>query len=208
MGPVESVFINHHCGNPAGPFSSVWHGEPPSKNWEFQFLHSPFSHPTSTAAFTGWLWRESVPKPCSLTTGVPQGSVLGPFPFNHTQLILSFPLSETQVTEQISARLADISQWMSAHHLKLNLDKTELLFVPGKASPVCDLFITTENSAGFFLHKELQGGCQILSCLQLLTELSIAFGGFLSFVTTIAALCWCGGAVISVVHWGRHCQNC
>jgi hypothetical protein len=32
--------------------------------------------------------------------------------------------------------LADISALMSAHHLKLNLDKTELLFLPGNACPL------------------------------------------------------------------------
>ena len=63
-----------------------------------------------------------------------------------TQLILSFPKSETQVAARISACLTDISQWMSAHHLKINLDKTELLFLSGKASPTHDLPITFENS--------------------------------------------------------------
>ena len=44
----------------------------------------------------------------------------------------------------ISACLADISAWMSAHHLKLG--KTELLFPPGKACPLQDLSITIDNS--------------------------------------------------------------
>lgn len=35
---------------------------------------------------------------------------------------------------------------MSAHHLKLNHDNTELLFLPGKASPVPDLSIIIEDS--------------------------------------------------------------
>ena len=35
---------------------------------------------------------------------------------------------------------------MSAHHLKLNLDKIELLFLPGKACLLKDLFITVDNS--------------------------------------------------------------
>jgi hypothetical protein len=34
---------------------------------------------------------------------------------------------------------------MSAHHLKLNLIKTELLFLPGKAWPLQGLSITVDN---------------------------------------------------------------
>ncbi|XP_070297250.1 paralemmin-1-like [Salvelinus sp. IW2-2015] len=35
---------------------------------------------------------------------------------------------------------------MSVHHLKLNLNKTEMLFLPEKACPLKDLFITVDNS--------------------------------------------------------------
>ena len=35
---------------------------------------------------------------------------------------------------------------MLAHHLKLNLDKTELLLLPEKACPLKDLSITVGNS--------------------------------------------------------------
>ncbi|KAJ8375442.1 hypothetical protein SKAU_G00060220 [Synaphobranchus kaupii] len=49
-----------------------------------------------------------------------------------------------QVKERISACLTDISEWMATHHLKLNLDKTELLFVPYKTSPLQDLSITVD----------------------------------------------------------------
>jgi hypothetical protein len=35
---------------------------------------------------------------------------------------------------------------MSAHHLKLNFDKTEWLFLPVKACPLKDLSITVDNS--------------------------------------------------------------
>jgi hypothetical protein len=34
--------------------------------------------------------------------------------------------------------LADISAWMLTHHLKLNLNKMELLYLPGKAYPLQD----------------------------------------------------------------------
>ncbi|KAJ8407757.1 hypothetical protein AAFF_G00268010 [Aldrovandia affinis] len=47
---------------------------------------------------------------------------------------------------RISACLADISAWMSTHHLKLNLGKTELLFLPAKGSPMIDASITVEGS--------------------------------------------------------------
>jgi hypothetical protein len=35
---------------------------------------------------------------------------------------------------------------MFAHHLKLNLEKTELLILPGKSRPLKDLSITVDNS--------------------------------------------------------------
>ncbi|XP_076845899.1 uncharacterized protein LOC143491083 isoform X2 [Brachyhypopomus gauderio] len=62
-----------------------------------------------------------------------------------TQLILSFPHSDTQVSRRISACLADIASWMTTHHLKLNPSKTELLYIPGTPNTHNDLTVSFEN---------------------------------------------------------------
>ncbi|XP_068583396.1 uncharacterized protein, partial [Cebidichthys violaceus] len=74
---------------------------------------------------------------------------------------------------RIATCLADISKWMTTHHLKLNLDKTELLFLPGKGCPHRDLSITiddtvvmptqTARNLGVTLDDQLSFSANILS---------------------------------------------
>ncbi|KAM9430493.1 uncharacterized protein ACWYII_018114 [Salvelinus alpinus] len=102
-------------------------------------------------------------------------SATGPCLGTHThQSMQQFPPSDNQVVNRISACLADISVWMTDHHLKLNLGKTELLFLPGKDCPFHDLAITVDNS--------------IVSSSQSAKNLGVILDNTLSFSTNIKAV--------------------
>ncbi|KAK3518428.1 hypothetical protein QTP70_000590 [Hemibagrus guttatus] len=66
-----------------------------------------------------------------------------------TQLIFSFPPSDATASARISACLEYISSWMTAHQLKLNPSKTELLVIPATAR---NLGVTMDNQLSFSSH--------------------------------------------------------
>lgn len=125
------------CPHSTRPLCSFWHWTPDRL--------STISQPGITAI--GRLfqmpWNEVVSKAHQATTGVHQGSVLGPFQFSlytaslclmiqshwfpyhyytvDMQLYLDFSPNNTRVSAWISACFSNITAWMSNRHLQLNL---------------------------------------------------------------------------------------
>uniref|UniRef100_A0A6I8NCE2 RNA-directed DNA polymerase n=1 Tax=Ornithorhynchus anatinus TaxID=9258 RepID=A0A6I8NCE2_ORNAN len=56
------------------------------------------------------------------------------------------PVLSPSLQARISSCLRDVSTWMSARHLKLNMSKTELLIFPPKPGPLPDFSITVDGT--------------------------------------------------------------
>ena len=122
-----------------------------------EWLRSYFSDRIQTVNIDG-----CVSEPQPLETGMPQGSILGPFMFpqytaplfdivqkngceihmyaDDTQIYLSFNKTNCELSlDKLEHCISDVRKWMNDNFLKLNDSKTEFLIVQSKRSKPIDV---------------------------------------------------------------------